>query len=205
MHEQAVAITDFVLAMECAVFSFLIAPKLPKGSYRMWLLVFFVSIAAGALFGGITHAYFPSDTPAGRALWIATMLAVGVTAATCWILGAEVIQRRWYPLRIAAAISLLAYTGVLMHGWRSYQVVVRYYLPAAIFLLMCAVEAAWKGHRNHWWTAMGLVLTFVAAAVQGSQVEFAILDHNALYHLVQAVALLLVYIGFVRVSAVQGP
>lgn len=205
MHEPAVAITDFVLAAECAAFAFLVARTLAKGSYRMWLLVFFISIAAGALFGGITHAYFPNDTPGAEVIWICTMIAIGITAAACWVLGAEIVQRLWYPLRIVIGISFLVYIGIVAYGWRSYRTVINYYLPASLFLLLCAMTAVLNGRRNHLWTTTGLVLTFAAAFIQVTHVALPPLDHNALYHLVQAVALLLIFIGFVRVSAIHQP
>jgi uncharacterized protein YacL len=45
--------------------------------------------------------------------------------------------------------------------------------------------------------ALGLLLTFVAAGVQQSSLQIAAihLDHNALYHIVQAVAMVLLYLG----------
>jgi hypothetical protein len=201
VHEPAVAITDFILAIECAVFAILIARKIPKSRYRMWLLVFFISIAAGALFGGLTHGFFSYDTPAARALWVATMVAIGVTAVTCWVLGAEILGRRCYPFRIAVGVSLFAYLGVSSYGWRSYRVVEAFYLPAALFLWLCAIEAVWRGRKNHIWTAIGIVLTFAAAGIQVARFALPLLDRNSLYHLLQAIALLLIYIGFARNAA----
>lgn len=205
MHELAVAITDFILAVECTVFAVLIARKMPRGSYRMWLLAFFVSIAAGALCGGVTHAYFPIDTAAARTIWVATMLAVGITTLACWNLGAEVLHKRWLVLRVLALLEFFGYLGVIAKGGRLYVLVIINYLPAALFLLVACVIAWRRGQRALRWTALGLVLTFVAAAIQVGSIALPPIDHNTLYHLVQAVALVLIYLGFVRVRAIHQP
>jgi hypothetical protein len=205
VHEPAVAITDFILAIESVVFAFLIARRTSRGSYRGWLLAFFVSIASGALFGGISHAYFPSDTPAGRAIWVATMLAIGVTALACWNLASEVLGKEWVPLRAAALGAFVGYAALVIYGFREYRLVIINYVPAALFLFVACMIAWRKGQRALVWAVAGLLLTFVAASIQVARIGLPPIDHNALYHLVQAVALLLVYIGFVRVSAVQGP
>jgi hypothetical protein len=205
VHEPAVAITDFILAVECAIFAILIARLLRRGSYRMWLLSFFISIAAGALFGGITHGYFPNDTPGARAIWLVTMLAIAVTALACWNLGAEVLRKRWTVLRAFAAVAFIGYTAIVLYGFRAYVLVIINYLPAAMFLLIACVIAWHQGQRGLRWTVIGLVLTFVAAGIQVARIALPPLDHNALYHVIQAAALLLVYLGFVRMTTTQQP
>jgi hypothetical protein len=205
VHEPAVAITDFILAGECSVFAFLIAHKLPSGAYRAWLLVFFVSIAAGALFGGISHGFFPDDSNGAQVIWVATMLAIGVTSLACWNLAAEVLRGRWMALRAVALGGLIGYAALVVCGFRAYRLVIINYLPAAMFLLIACVIAWRRGERALHWAALGLVLTFVAAGIQVIRVALPPLDHNTLYHLVQALALLLIYIGFVRMSAIHQP
>ena len=176
MHEPAVAITDFILAVECTVFAVLIARKMPRGSYRMWLLAFFGSITAGALCGGLTHAFFPNDTPGARAIWVATMLAIGGTALACWNLSAGVTGNEWMPLRAVAIGTFIGYVGLVLYGFRAYGLVVINYLPAALFLLITCVIAWRRGERALRWTALGLVLTFVAAAIQVGSIALPPID-----------------------------
>ena len=168
------------------------------GSYRMWLLAFFGSIAAGGLFGGMTHAYFPHETPGARAIWIATMLAVGVTALACWNLAAEVLRKEWVPLRAAALGVFLGYAGLVFYGFREYRLVIVNYLPAALFLLTACVIAWRRGEHGLRWAVIGLILTFAAAGIQVGHVALPMIDHNALYHVMQALALLLIFLGLER-------
>jgi hypothetical protein len=195
MHEPAVAITDFILAVECAVFVVLIIRKLQHSVYRTWLIVFFFSIAAGALAGGLTHAYFPNDATGVR-LWLVTMASIGVTALSCWNLGAELLHKRWVALRAVAALAFIGYAALILLDFREYRVVVLNYLPAALFLLGACTIAWRRGERALRWAVIGIVFTFVAAAIQMVRVRIPFLEHNALYHLVQAGALMLIYTGF---------
>jgi hypothetical protein len=72
------------------------------------------------------------------------------------------------------------------------------YLPAAVFLLAGFLRAAL--HERVWWAGLGawaLALTFVAAAIQQLRVALhpVYFNHNAFYHLVQAVALALLFMA----------
>jgi hypothetical protein len=194
VHEADVALTDFALAVECAIFVFIIVRKLTPRGYRKWLIALFGSISAGGLFGGLTHAYFPDN----QTLWVATMLAVGVSALACWNLAAEVVEKPWRMFRIAVAAEFLVYATMISAGWRAYRFVIADYLPAAVFLLMMCLVAIVNGRRELAIVVVGLVLTFVAAAIQLMRFDVPHVTHNALYHLVQGVALLLLFVGFVR-------
>jgi hypothetical protein len=133
------------------------------------------------------------------------MLAVGVTALACWNLGAEVLGKEWVPLRAIALGAFVGYAALVLYGFHEYRLVIINYLPAALFLLIACVIAWRRGQRELRWAVIGLILTFVAAGIQVGRVALSVIDHNALYHLVQALALLLIYLGFVRVSAIQRP
>jgi hypothetical protein len=206
VHEKDVALTDFALAVECAIFAVLIWQKLAASSYRRWLIVLFASISVGALCGGLTHAYFPNETTRGyEILWIATMLSIGVSALACWNLAAEVLNAKWRLLRIAAAVEFGAFAILVLAGWRAYKYVIADYVPAAIFLLIISAIAITRGARALVWVVIGLLLTFAAAAIQLLHIALPLVSHNALYHLVQAIALLLMFVGFLRHGAIHQP
>ncbi len=86
-----------------------------------------------------------------------------------------------------ANVRVVAETGAIIE-----------YLPAALFLLaVFGWKAARSGIRGAWAGMAGLVLSFLAAAVQQLRIapDPARFDHNALYHVLQAVALILIYRG----------
>ena len=114
--------TDFGLAVECAIFAVIVARRVARGSYRTWVLTFFASIAVGAWLGGMAHAWFYDRSAAAQVVWVATMLAIGVTALACWNLGAEVWGKRWRGLRIAVAVAVRDIRGFRARGGKGVQV-----------------------------------------------------------------------------------
>jgi MFS family permease len=202
VSEPDVTLTDYALALECAVLTAL-ALRWPARdeSLRRWWAVFFASIGAASLLGGPVHGFFNAPGNSIRAiLWPATILAIGVTSTAIWIAGAHVQLREparsW--VRRAAIALLLVYTLVVLFVSSRFFVAIAAYLPAVLFLLV-AMVLAYRRHRQPAlaYGILGLALTFVAAAVQ--QLRIAIhptyFNHNALYHVIQGVALFLIFLG----------
>src|SRR2546429_5965796 len=104
MTEPDVALTDYALALECTVFAYLLQRKEHA--------LFFGSAAVASLAGGTVHGFFLDDRMLGNAvLWRITLIAIGVTAASAWAIGARVLFPPPTARRItsAAAPALAAY------------------------------------------------------------------------------------------------
>jgi hypothetical protein len=201
MTEPDVTLTDYALAVLCAVFCALAlkwAPTDPR--LRRWWIVFFASIGLGALLGGTVHGFFLAPGAARDTLWKATLLCIGVTAVACWMIGARLAFRElgvaW--VRRAAIAQYVAYAAVVLFVTSAFLVAIATYLPATLFLLVVLILAYRRvPARALAYGIAGLLLTFVAAAVQTLRVAIhpVYFNHNALYHLIQAVALVLIYLG----------
>ena len=202
MTEPDVTLTDYGLFAECAAFAWLIARRpADRGALRRWTVLFFAFTALAALFGGTVHGFFVGDTGGmGRALWKLSMLAIGATALAGCAVGAHLLLARDGADRLIGVASALAaaYAAMILFVSDVFWVAVVGYLPAAAFLFAGFLRAAVR-ERASWARlgAWGLALTFVAAAVQ--QLRIAVhpvyFNHNALYHLIQAVALALVFMA----------
>src|SRR2546428_7173290 len=201
MTEPDVALTDYALALECAAFCML-ALRWPTSDARLrrWWIVFFASIGAGSLLGGTVHGFFRVEgTPGYAILWPATILALGVTSTATWTIAAHLLLpeavRSWV---LRAAIRLLiVYAIVVLFVSSRFVVAIAAYLPATLLLLVAMCVAYRRNPRRAIaYGVGGLVLTFLAAAVQ--QLRIAVhpvyFDHNALYHVMQGVALLLIFL-----------
>jgi hypothetical protein len=202
MTEPDVTLTDYVLFVECAAFAWLIARQ-PSSlvGLRRWTALFFVFTALAALFGGTVHGFFPETGSIGRVLWKLSLLAIGATALAAWTIGAHLLfdHHRSYLLLGFAGSLTAAYAAVIVFVTDAFWVAVAGYLPAAMFLLAVFLRAAVRG-RARWARlgACGLALSLVAAAIQQFRIALhpVYFNHNALYHLVQAVALALLFMGF---------
>ena len=198
MREPDVTLTDYALALECAVFCILLLrDRTAQGPLRGWWAFFFGSIGLAALIGGTVHGFLPGNPT----LWIATLLTLGATSLAGWMLGSHMLPLPW--IRPVAVVLLGLYIGVVLFVSQAFLVAIAMYLPATVFLLLSTVVLyATSRDRAYAFGIVGLVLTFVAAAVQ--QLKLAAhpvyFNHNALYHLIQFVALWLIFIAARRSS-----
>ncbi len=206
--EPDVTLTDYGLAVEAGMFAWLLRrgsdPSQPLGR---WFVLFFASISAASLAGGTVHGFFLDPTTMGsRILWPATLIAIGGTALAAWGVGAHIQFSARAALWVARAASLefVFYAGLVMFGAQTFKVAILNYLPPVIFLLMVFVLAfARVGDRAALLGAAGMFLTFAAAAAQQARVALHphYFTHNAVYHLIQGVALAVVFAsarGFAR-------
>lgn len=199
--EPDVALTDFGLAVECALFAGWLYWRGAAGSpLGRWFVVLFVALGTGALLGGVTHGFLPeTGSDAARIVWNATLIAIGVAAWASWAVGAHVLfansTARWVLL--AAALLLMLNVAVVLYVSQSFLVAIVFYAPAIIFALIAFVLAyGASGNAVLLFAVAGIVLSLIAAVIQQTHMGIAALGltHNALYHLVQAVGLLLIFL-----------
>ena len=208
MTEPDVTLTDYALSVECLIFAVIIhRNKSRHVRLGRWFTIFFASICAASLFGGTVHGFFLDvDSPGHAILWPASLLAVGLTTFAAWAIGAELLfsDRISRFIAVAAFVEFLAYAFVVLLLTASFRIAILNYLPAVLFLLI-AFTAVYRREKNRSFliAACGLVLTFTAALFQ--QFELGIhrvyFNYNAVYHVLQAVALLLIFLGGRRLVA----
>ena len=200
ISEPDVTLTDYGLAIEAVVFAWLLRRRSdPEQPLGRWFVLFFASTSAASLAGGTVHGFFLDPTSTGaRILWPAALIAIGGTALAAWGIGAYIQFSAKVALWIsrAATLAFASYAGVVMFGTQTFTVAILNYLPPAIFLLVVFVLAhARVGDRTALVGAAGMLLTFVAAASQQARLALHphYFTHNAVYHLIQGVALVMVF------------
>ncbi len=201
IDEPDVTLTDYGLALECALFTILLARYRRDGSLAPWFMLFFASIGVAALAGGTVHGFIPDKTsPAAAVLWILSLLALGVTALGAWVIGARMqwsaAGARW--VQVAAVIVFGMYGLAVLVLTQAFWIAIVNYVPATAFLLVVWTLAYRRSREGLMLLGViGLTLTFVAAGVQMGRIALhpVYFNHNALYHLVQAVALLMIFLG----------
>lgn len=213
MTEPDVALTDYGLAIECALFVYLLHRRGQATTrFGAWLLLFFGSIGVASLAGGMVHGFFQdAETLGWRVLWGVVLVAIGATAFSGWAIGAGILfpaptARR---ITIAAVVGFAGYSALVLLVTHDFRAAVIFYLPAALFLFAALCLTFVRGREPRILVALlGLGLTFLAAAVQQGTIapHPRYLNHNALYHLIQAVALWLLFLGFRSIRpAASGP
>jgi len=198
--EPDVTLTDYLVATECALFTYLLARKGDqKHPLRIWFAMFFGSISVAGIAGGTVHGFFLDIATLGyQILWPLTLVAIGVTALAAWVIGARIYFSSkvagW--VRIVAVIEFAGYCLVVLFVTQSFSIAVINYLPAVIFLtVIFTLIYSQARERQVLVGLLGFLLTFIAAGVQqgGIALHPLYFNHNALYHLIQAVALFLIF------------
>lgn len=202
IHEPDVAFTDLGLAILAAFLGW----RLRAGAGA----VVMAGLASAALWGGIFHGFFPARTAtrSGFVVWILVALSIVVVAATLLDLALRVLAPRLPPAarRWIVAVYGAGSAGLVLFVDESFATVVRFYGPALALALVAAVQQAVRTRSAGWaFLVLGFTVSAGAALLQqaGVGIHPRYFNHNAVYHVLQGIALVLLYGGF-RLEPRQG-
>lgn len=205
IHEPDVVFTDLGLAILGAYFGQRLWRRSASGTPARAGAVLMGGLASAAFWGAVFHAFFPADTatPGGFAAWIPVALSIMVTAATMLHLGLGILAPGLpsHSKRLIVGSYAAVFAAVVLLVDESFSSIVRFYVPALLLLLISALRQAVRRRSGWMLIAGGLFLSILAAWLQQAQVSVhpAYFDHNAVYHVVQSVALVILFLGFQRV------
>ena len=197
MLEPAVTLTDFGLFAVNARFAFGVrgASSVLRRNFQM----FFAAIGATALLGALTHGFFPETTFVGIVLWRATMLMLGVVSSSAFLIAVQLLlpSANLTFFRLFALAAFIVYSAVVIFVKWNFAIALTFYVPAAILMFAGFVRQLTRSLRNGVLGSAGLLLTFAAAYIQHAKISLhpSYFDHNATYHLVQALGLLLIFLA----------
>ena len=194
MTEADVTITDYILAVEALAFAVLIARTATETPLQRWFVIFFGATAAASLAGGTVHGFWADS----KALWRFVLIALGVVSASAWAIGAHLLftDRTARFITAAALAEMVIYSLLVVFVTDAFSVAIANYLPSTLFLIVAFVASYRAGAGAPVALGLGgLVLTLVAAAVQQARIALhpVYFNHNAVYHLLQAIALFLIF------------
>ncbi|HUP62816.1 MAG TPA: hypothetical protein VNA69_20615 [Thermoanaerobaculia bacterium] len=194
VHEPMTLATDYLLCIVASVF----AARLWR-PFRLWALAFLFT-AAASLLGGTYHGFVHVLTPlAASALWKATVYSVGL--ASFFLLAGS-----GRALAVVAAIKLVVFATWMITHDEFLWVIADY---GTTLILVGAVQlVAWIKRRapSARWVLGSILVSVIGAVVQ--QQELALhrhFNHNDLYHVIQMVALWLLYRGGALMTTATRP
>lgn len=202
MTEPDVALTDYAVALECAVLTWLLFRRAPaRRELRRLFAIFFASTGIAALAGGTVHGFFlDDDSPAGVVLWRMALLALGLATFAAWSIGGRVsfAERTARVIQTLAGAACVAYAVVVLAVDQRFWIAIANYAPAVVFLgIAFLVAYRREPERPALAGFAGVVLTIAAAIVQRRRIALhpSYFNHNALYHLIQMAALVLIFMA----------
>ncbi|SMH33905.1 hypothetical protein [Maritimibacter sp. HL-12] len=192
MRDRDTVWTDFFLA--ALSFGLVIALPAINGVPGLYALLF-AALGLAALLGGIWHGWFSgAQVGLGGAIWLGVLTAIGGANLALWLIAADLLGARglvlvgWGQLAVFLLLALLVSRGFLLASGFS--------LPPVLLLL---AAHGWKlvegGGSVHAFGLAGFATALAGAALQAARIGLPALGlgHNALYHLMQALALTLVF------------
>jgi hypothetical protein len=206
LHDPDVVLTDLALALLGAYLGWRLARGPGAGRMARSGAVIMAALASAAFWGAVFHAFFPAGTAtrAGFLAWSPVVLSILAVAAALLELGLRVAAPRLPAMARGAIVAAYAaaFAGVAFLVDESYGTIVRFYAPVVLLFLVVACVQAARSRRAPWaLIAASFAISVVAAVLQQARVAVhrEHFDHNAVYHVLQGIALVLLYRGFRRV------
>ena len=211
IHDPDVVVTDVVLAILGAYLGRRLWTMPARGTVQRDGAIIMGGLASAAHWGAIFHAVFPAGTATlpGRVAWAPVALSIVVAGAAMLELSLRVLQLklssgalRWLVITYAAFFA-----GVVVLLDHSFSSIVYFYLPALLLLLLAVSRQAVRRPSPGWMLiATGLAVSAGAALLQQMRVAIhpVYFDHNAVYHVVQSIALVFLFFGFRRAYVTGG-
>ena len=186
ISEPMTLVTDYLLGGVTALLAVLLFRNSELQNSRRFWAIAFVALALGAFLGGTWHGFVQ-----GEALWVATLVVVGV-ASCAMVAGSVLATLRGAVRNVAlwlAGGKLLSYLASL---WERTEFIVVIIDTGIAFAVVAALHLwRWNG-----WIVAGVAVSVAAALVQAG--GFALhrhFNHNDLYHVIQIAAMALFYRG----------
>jgi hypothetical protein len=181
--------------VETAVFAVLLWRQRPVRTARRVAALIFACLCASSVTGGSYHGFFPGGTEGpggGWAVWITTMLIIGVAASLAWILFFLLlgVERGLRGVGVAVTAAFLVYAYVVVRIDHSFRVsAIASAAPVLALLVLMLVRAVRDGHRNATLASAAIVLMLAAAVLQQLHVGLhpVWFNHNALYHVLEGI------------------
>jgi hypothetical protein len=211
IHDPDVALTDLGLAILGAYLGWRLWSAPSRSTLLRTGAILMGGLASAALWGAVFHAFFPSGTATlpGFLAWVPVALSIVVAASAMLNLSLRLLLPRMQfgVRRSIVVIYAMAFAAVVLLVNESFSSIVYFYTPALILLLIAAGQQAIRS-RDTGWTlvAIGLVMSAGAAMLQLAKVAVhpVYFDHNAVYHVVQGIALVFLYFGLRRAPSLPG-
>ena len=193
--EPMTALTDAVLAAWTAFLAACIFARARNAApVKLWAWAF-VAAVVSSLAGVAYHGARILFTPTVTALcWKVVPISTGV-AALC--LGSAVAIAWLKPgaRRVAIAVLAVEFVACVVASAisNSFMVAALDYIPVLLALLVAAAMNWARAAARL--IASAILVSFIAFGVQVSTLRVGALDHNDIFHLIQAVAMFLLYRG----------
>jgi hypothetical protein len=201
LSEPTTMVTDYVLVLLCGFFAWRLW-RVGKGTAQASVCSWaagFVCFGLASLVGGTVHGFSAILSEAVlQALWKFTLYAIGL--ASCFLLTGTLSACLVLPVR--RFVMLIPYAQLIIYAfWMAthddFRYVIYDYAVTNLGILALQFHAGIiRRARSAPWLAGGVLVSFLAAAVQFNEIALhQHFNHNDLYHVIQMGGMYLFYRG----------
>ena len=193
IKEPDVTLTDYLLFIECIVIFFLLLKQ--KNALYYNLLFLFTGIASFT--GGTVHGFCENNTLIREFFWFSTLLSIGAASWIIWILAGTLAYPKFVKIfKILGFLQFLSLSILIFFFTQAFWTVIVHYLPATIFLLLAFFKKYINGEKIFLWGIFSVILSILAAFFQYIEIGIhpTYFNHNAVYHVIQFIAFILLAI-----------
>ncbi len=195
-------VTDYALGLLCVALAWRLRRERPDPSRSSWAAAL-AACSVAAFAGGSHHGFLPflGQRPAA-ALWWVTLASIGCAAFFATVASARAhLSARWRRrAEIAGSLKLAAYLLLTLKTTAFLLAIIDYSLAFGFVLALHARSWRRTGEASARWIVLGVLVSFLAAAIQaGGVAPHRQFNHNDLYHVVQMAGTWMLYRG-ARVS-----
>jgi hypothetical protein len=198
--EPSTMATDYVLALMCGFFAWRlwrVGKATAQASICSWAAGF-VCFGLASLVGGTVHGFSTILSEAVlQALWKFTLYAIGLASffLLTGTLGACIVPSVRRFMLLIPYVQLIVY-ALWMATYDDFRYVIYDYAFTNLGILALQFHAGLTSARSVPWLAGGVLVSFLAAAVQANEIAFyQHFNHNDLYHVIQMGGMYLFYRG----------
>lgn len=202
LYEPSTVLTDLAMGAQTLTYAVLLQRAAESQASRLWVVALSASSLA-SFAGALRHAVPPDAPPLIReGSW--KIVGIATTLGSAALLAAGVVAtqpRRLRPWWWAGIVAKGVSFGALNLAQDDFRFII-YDYGASMLLLLGLLLAAKPRRPGTHWIITGLLVAFIAAAIQRSRRSWhRHFNHNDLYHLVQMLAFHFLYTGARRETA----
>jgi len=200
MLEIDVALTDYVLTVECFIFALILLGLKVKRNLKSSFLIIFLGFGFAAMIGGTVHG-FQHELPLSvrSILWWLTLVFVGITAYGFARAGLGLLQTE----QKSGMQQKYLLSGLIIYIFLTYMkplflIAILFYIPATLLTLTGFIYSYRRTHSSTIkWGIYGLVLSLIAPLIQQLKVSFPsiYITHNTVYHVILMISVYLFFLG----------
>jgi hypothetical protein len=198
IYEPTTAITDFVIFFMGCYYGWVIV-HISDSIFHMFWAISFITLAVGALLGGISHGFGPMLSKIAKMIiWRLTLLFIGLTALGLLLSALTILTNGKVNIGILSFfVILFAYYNYKVFKNDSFLIAIKFYLPFIIISLICfSYIFIYRGYTGALFISVGLLVTLFASLIQLSKIVLhKHFNHNDLFHIVQIIGMYLMFEG----------